>query len=418
MAMFTWVQIGLRNLYRNRRRSAFTVGAIAFGFAAINLFGGFTAYVFTGLEEGHIYAFGNGHLAVARTGNLSEGSGNQADTLLTDEEIRKVESIARTDSRILLVAPQLLFSGLLSNGQDSTIFIGMGRNPSQTRTIASHARGTVAQLKPYDGTPLDDAIPTHIGLSAGLAKRLGIERGGDVIAMAPTVNGQMNALDARVCQTFDAREEALADKVALTPLSFARELCDTTGANRLNILLTDTRHTETVRDSLARQLRDTGLNLEVISWQNLSLSYFKIRDMFQVIFSFLFTIVLIIVILSVVNTISMAVMERTREIGTLRALGLKQRGTIALFAIESALLALLGCAAGLLLTFLGWGGIRLLEPTWIPPTFTRRIPLEVYLVPEYQLLSLVFLVGLCVLAAVLPSRRAARMSIVDSLGHV
>ena len=58
------------------------------------------------------------------------------------------------------------------------------------------------------------------------------------------------------------------------------------------------------------------------------------------------------------------------------------------------------------------------QPTWVPPTVTKRVPLEIYIVPEYIVLSLVFLIILAIIAAVLPARRAARMSIIDALGHV
>ncbi|MCH5377485.1 MAG: FtsX-like permease family protein, partial [Planctomycetes bacterium] len=65
----------------------------------------------------------------------------------------------------------------------------------------------------------------------------------------------------------------------------------------------------------------------------------------------LFAIVFVIVLQSVVNTIGMSVIERTRETGTLRALGLKRRGVRILFGAEAGALALFGCVIGMLLTF-------------------------------------------------------------------
>ena len=64
--------------------------------------------------------------------------------------------------------------------------------------------------------------------------------------------------------------------------------------------------------------------------------------MFDMIFFFIFTIVLVIVVMSVVNTMSMTVMERTREIGTMRALGFKRAGVKLLFSIEGMLLGFSG----------------------------------------------------------------------------
>lgn len=111
-------------------------------------------------------------------------------------------------------------------------------------------------------------------------------------------------------------------------------------------------------------------------------------------------------------------MERTREIGTLRALGLKRRGIIGLFAIESMLLGFFGSLLGVMLTLSVWWGIKVMEPTWIPPQITSRIPLEIYLVPYYMLYSTLLLVALSLIAACLPARKAARMEIVSALGHV
>ena len=140
--------------------------------------------------------------------------------------------------------------------------------------------------------------------------------------------------------------------------------------------------------------------------------------MFDVIFLFVFLIVFVMVVLSVVNTISMAVLERTREIGTLRALGLKRWGVAVMFATESGLLGLLGTVLGMVITLCCWLGVKLAQPTWIPPNIPKRVPLEIFLVPQYLIWSFVFLVLLAVLAAVMPARRAARLLIIDALGHV
>ncbi|NIM93947.1 MAG: FtsX-like permease family protein [Anaerolineales bacterium] len=140
--------------------------------------------------------------------------------------------------------------------------------------------------------------------------------------------------------------------------------------------------------------------------------------MFDVIFLFLFVIVFIIVVTSVINTMSMAVLERTREIGTLRALGLKRKGVILLFTIESSLLGLCGTIGGLLLTVLGWWLVNLFKPTWIPPGIAARVPIIIQFVPDSMVFSFLFLLVLCLIASLIPARRAARQNVVDALGHV
>ena len=136
------------------------------------------------------------------------------------------------------------------------------------------------------------------------------------------------------------------------------------------------------------------------------------------IFMFIFIIVLIIVVMSVVNTMGMAVLERTREIGTLRALGLKRRGVQLLFAFEGALLGFFGSLLGIAVNITAWAVIRVIEPTYIPPGISSPVPLIVNLVPITMLVLAIFLILLSLGAAIVPARRAAAQGVVDALGHV
>ncbi len=69
----TWIKLAIRNLFRNYRRSLFTVLAIGLGFAAVNILGGCTAYIFNNLRDSFIYLQANGHLTVFNAGFLEEG---------------------------------------------------------------------------------------------------------------------------------------------------------------------------------------------------------------------------------------------------------------------------------------------------------------------------------------------------------
>jgi len=416
--MLNWLTIGGRNLLRNKRRSAFTIGAVALGFAAVNLFGGFTRYVYSGLEDSYVYAYGNGHLTLFRAGYLQNGALHPERYLLASNDLATITSFLRADPNVLYTTPQLNLVGLLSNGRASTIVAAEGRNAADTRLFRARGRGTIGRLTFFHGAELDDSRPTNVGVSQGLANLLGLTNSSDAIFMATTVDGQMNALDVHVVQLVDSPVEALDNMLMSIPFGLSQKLYDTSGADRLVVLLRDPRQTAALRDTWQAELRRRGVAVEIRTWEELRLSYLKICNMFNVLFTFLFTIVLVIVVLSVVNTVGMAVMERTREIGTLRALGLRRQGIVTMFAAESLLLGLIGSAIGTVMTTMTIAGVRLAGPTWIPPNIPVRVPLEVHFVPAYLVLSLASLCLLCVFAAVLPARRASRMSIIDALGHV
>ena len=415
----TWFKIALRNIFKNGRRSFFTILAIGVGFAAVNIFGGFESYIFRGLRDALIYAQGEGHLAVFKKGTrIFDREIDPVRCLISGDEQKSARKIVEKYPEVILMTGQLRISGLLSNGDVSTVFIASGRVPSDMREIRSHGRGMIGTIRLYTGKPLQDSLSYGIGLSSGLARKLKVGTGSDVIAMAPTTDGQINALDARVMQLFESPAASLNDKLMFVPLKFAQSLYDTDGTDRLVVLLKDTRMSEAMKKELNRAFTAAGIDLEVKTWEDIAPFYTKVKNMFRIIFLFLFVIVLVIVVMSIINTMSMTVMERIREIGTLRSLGIRRRGIVLLFAIESALLGIFGSFLGLVLTLAGWLAVRMARPTWVPPHITKRVPIEVYLVPEYLVLTGVFLVALSLIAAVLPARRASGMNIVDALGHV
>jgi putative ABC transport system permease protein len=117
---------------------------------------------------------------------------------------------------------------------------------------------------------------------------------------------------------------------------------------------------------------------------------------------------------------SMVVVERTTEIGTLRAIGLRRSGIRRLFVCEALLLGLIGAAVGLIAALgLAWvidhSGL-----TWLPPGQVERVPLAVRLWGEGRLMAgtAAGLVLVAALSAWWPAWRAGRMVIVDALRHV
>ena len=123
---------------------------------------------------------------------------------------------------------------------------------------------------------------------------------------------------------------------------------------------------------------------------------------------------------NVTNTMIMAVVERTVEIGTLRAIGLRRSGIRATFVCEGVVLGCFGALLGIVTAFaLAWV-INHLGLTWVAPGRVDPTPLAVRVAGENVLMitSAIGLVVVAALSAILPAARAARMNIVDALRHV
>jgi putative ABC transport system permease protein len=434
MNRFNQFSLGWRNLWRNRRRSLVTILSLAFGFAAVALFAGYTSSVYLALSNAAIHGELIGHLTVNREGWQTEGKLRPDKFLLSAQEIASVREIVARRLPGARVVPKLSASGLLSNGKSSTIFIANGIAPDDLNIL----RG------PFRNAPgaLSDDKPSGVTLAQGLADVLGFKIGDSASVLSSTIHGQANAADVDVTDAVNTGNVATNDKLMLMPLALTQSLMDAPGrAESLTVLLASGPVTAgntqdermrsiyttqapgeqasvAIRDLLDADFRAAGLKLEVRTWQQMSAFFRQVKGMYDMIFALMLTVVLAIVVLSIANAMSMAVVERTREIGTLRAIGMRRSGITMLFVSEALMLVLVGIAAGLLLTALTRFGVNAADIRYVPPGNTSSVPIYIgFDVPRTVTAALVLSV-LAVLAAFLPARRAARHPITESLGHV
>ena len=415
-------KLAVRGLMRNRRRSMMTLLAIALGFAAISLFAGYTHNVYDGLERQSIHGELLGHLTLSKRGMSKEGKLNPERYMLNADEVARITGLLQSEAHVKLVAPRLSLSGLISNGRASTIFIAEGISPEAMQGLQA---GVLTEEEERTGMYVDiikKLDPLHSEnalLSFGLADMLHLKKGGQASLLSNTLTGQANALDITVEGTFDTGNAGSNDKFSFMSLSLAQTLYDTNGAaDRLTVLLDDAGQTGIMRERLQEKLRAAGFDMEIKTWQDLSDFYNQVHNMFDMIFGFIFSIVLTVVVMSVANSMGMTVVERTREIGTLRAIGLKRSGVVKLFTAESLMLTLLGCLTGLLLTFGVRYGINVAHISYTPPNSASAVPLLVDMDFWRTMFTLVLMVVVGTLAAYLPARRAAKQAIIDALGHV
>ncbi|WP_321818286.1 MULTISPECIES: ABC transporter permease [unclassified Paraburkholderia] len=404
------VAFAARNLQRNRRRTLVALLTIAVGFSALALFAGYTQNVYLGTRNQAIHGEMLGHLIVTRAGAGSVVLDPEKQLWKPDES-RKIDEVVGHAIPDAVVVPRLALSGLVSNGTISTIFVAEGVDPQLMRAL----RGPMA----HASGALDPAQPRGISLSRGLAKLLDVKAGDDVSLLASTVRGQANALDAQVIDVFDTGNAATNDKVLFMPIELARELMDAAGrADRLTIVLPHDGDAVRTRDSIAQMLRQQGIDATVRTWEEAAATYRQVKAMFDVIFAFMFGIVLVICMMALFNVIAMNVIERTREIGSLRAIGMTRGSVNALFTIEAMLVVAAGGALGVLLTAAARLALNSSGIAYTPPNATDAVPLTVGLaLPSFAIIFASMFAG-AACAAGWAAYRRSRMPIVEALIHV
>lgn len=425
-----------RNLWRNRRRSLVTIMSLAFGFAAVSLFAGYTSSVYMALSNAAIHGEMIGHLTINHVGWETEGKLHPEKYLLKVDEIDKIKTIINNRIPNAVIAPKMNTAGLLSNGKSSTIFIANGIAPYDFDAL----RG------PFRSETGTQGIETKNSVYAaqGLAAVLGLKIGDSASILVSTIHGQANASDVDVKDTINTGNAATNDKLMILPLSMVQNLMDAEGRAELLTVLKSSNvsinrkylsqdenirfiyttaaptelESNSLKDILQSDFEKAGLNLEVRTWQQMSTYFRQVKGMFDMIFRLMLTVVLSIVVLSVANAMSMSVIERTREIGTLRAIGVRCRSVTTLFICEALLLVIIGLIVGLILSFITRFGVNLLDIRWIPPGNTMTLPIYIGVDLQRTAIAGVVLTLLAIVAAYIPARRAAHNSITESLGHV
>jgi putative ABC transport system permease protein len=195
------------------------------------------------------------------------------------------------------------------------------------------------------------------------------------------------------------------------------------GEHKVTAIVLQLKHTAdmpAVRTRLKQLFEQNHLDLEVRDFGELAPFYVQVVAMFSTIFIFISLVMGVIVLFAVVNTMTMNVMERTNEIGTIRAMGVRRRGVRAQFILEGALIGAIGATAGALLGVAIAALVNSAALSWVPPGNSGAVPFQVDVLKHPLLIAVTWLVltFVAIAAALIPANRAARLSVVDALRHV
>lgn len=397
----------LRNIFRQKVRSAATLAAIAIGVAGLILAGGFVKDIFIQLGEAIIHSQ-TGHIQITRAGYSDNKTRAPEKYLIEQGENLKTQLIKNVPG-IDQAISRLGFTGVINNGRRDLGIIGEGIEPDGEAKLGTF-------LRYLDGRALTNKDLDGIVVGEGVARSLGLKIGDRVTVVMTLAAGAVNTLDFELVGVFQSFSKEFDARAVRISLEAAKTLMDTNGIHMLVVQLSDTATTATALLTTRQELAKLGF--EVQAWYALSDFYEKTVELYDRQFGVLRLIILIMVLLSVINSVNMTLFERTREFGTMRAIGDRSEWVFKLIMIESFWLGLIGGLLGMLLGCLSALGISAIGIPMPPPPnanlgYTALIRLDAASVLVAGAIGFVA----CVLAAIVPARRAAKADIVDSLRH-
>ncbi|ENM5933516.1 ABC transporter permease [Vibrio mimicus] len=405
------------NLQRNRRRSLLSISIIAIAVLALTSAGGFGLYTYDSLREST--ARDVGHLTLSLRGyfeqeeetplaNGLEGSDSIRQALLANPAIRGIQ-------------PRIELTGLVSNGVKSTIFVGLGVDYKEFDMKGPFLDLRAGQTLQDPNSPRFDPTQPQVMLGVDLARNLNVAVGDWVTLLATTADGALNALDFQVRGLYSTGVPELDKRQLYLHLTSAQELLNSSKVSTLSVYLFTTEHTERVQGWVEEQLSKLHLaqDLQVTPWQQLAVFYTRVKDLYDRLFGVMGTVMAMVVFVALFNTLTMSVSERTREIGTLSALGAYPNDILAGFVREATLLALCGTLLGTLLNLLTIAVVRVADIQMPPPPGrTEGYPLDLYFSFTLVGLCAVGTVVICVLAAWFSARKGVNKPITEALAYV
>ncbi|MCG8344658.1 MAG: FtsX-like permease family protein [Chlorobiales bacterium] len=429
MNIIKLAHLSLRNLFRNGRRTLITVLVSAAGFAALAILAGYMDFSFYGLREltickGFTAGGGTGHVQVFNRESLTKEELYPMQFGIEDNE--KIRSDIESIDNVSFTMPRIEFNGLISNGDKSISFLGLGVEPDKEAGLIQYWNSLEKMsfknnLSDEAYVQLEKKGPNSVLLGQQMARALNAEAGTDLMLMSTTVDGAVNAVDVTVAGIIRGAMKAIDRHYLVAPVETAENLLQTDRVSNIVVVLKQTEDTAVTSRIIEKKIagRSGQTVYSVIPWDRLAEYYYSVRDVYNIIFSFTGIIVVAIVFLSCANTMLMATMERVREIGTLKAIGVSNFWISLMFLIEGFMIGILGIAAGLGLKYIfsviiNSSGFRMPPP----PGMSASYLLKIFPASEFLPWIALLILFSTTMSGMLTLLKIRKISIVNSLTHV
>jgi putative ABC transport system permease protein len=339
------LRLGWRNIWRSRRRTLISMSAIAIGLVMILVYGSMVSRMMSDAKE-QLDRTGMGHVEITAAGWRAR---RPVQVVIPD--------VARVRAALALpagaeVAVRVLSRGLLTSAH--------GNEPVEVHGVDWREEPAVAG---YVRTPSQGAVPAPddahgILVGDALARRMQLAVGDEVALTAQRADGETSAQPFRVRGVYHSISAKIAARRVLVGQAALQELVGVAGAHQIVIQLDRAAEAAPTAASLKAAL---GSDLDVLTYFEIFPTYAQMEKLIDSVMIVMSFFVYFLVGLGILNTMLMSVLERTREIGVMQALGTRPGGIVALVLVESFWIATLsvvvGLAIGLAIAFVGEAGL-------------------------------------------------------------
>ena len=400
-----WFQLAARNLTRNARRTLLSMTIVALGVIALYFITGFIDATRVEWKQ-FIVDQQTGNIQIAAPAFWDQEF-DDYDYLVAPETVERVVAMLAEYDEVTAHTTQLMMMGMASNGRKTQMMEGVAWTPGNAALDYNDLVVEGDELQP------DDRSRVLIGRT--FADVLNLAPGDRFRVTTTTAAGAYNLGTLQVAGVYSLNDADQESKVVFMTLPAAQSLLDTAGVAKIVVTLANLDATERVASAIEADLDDAGLGLEGRTWLEIADYFRQVLDMLGFMGGFIALAVGVLVFFIVLQVLVMAFLERTREVGTIRAIGTRRRQVFGLFLIEGTVLGLLG---GLLGVGAGWAlgqGFNALDIQWTPPGFLDPTPVDLRLTLANAGVPFVVATVATIVSTAFPASRMTRLTIVDAL---
>jgi len=412
--------MAIRNIGRNKRRSALAITSV---FAAIflimvmhGLIGGFLGSIVKNFAKNDV-----GHVNVATAAyrereRFSPVTESIPDSAAAVDAIRGIPSLA---GKIDIVEERVRFGVVLSSGPNSKTGLCVAGDPETERKLLMLDRNILP-----GGAYLN--APGEAILGAALARDLGLEVGGTLKVVTQKADYGTGFKRFKIAGLFKTGVNTLDNSTFQIGIEDARELLGMPGrAQQIIVILRDYRDSDKAAAEISRALslgaKASEKPLSAVSWTAMG-DFPRFIKMAESIYFWMYLIVAFLGAFIITNVTMMVVLERKKEIGILKSMGMPNREILGLFLLESSMLGALGSAAGALFGLAFNALFRLVGFDMTKAMASFEWPMDNVIYPTVSIAAALAVFGLgafvATLVALPPARSAAKMNPIDAIRSV
>lgn len=396
--------LAFRNLFRHFRRTLTLLLTVAMGSGALFLFKGFNTGIMNQYKEHTIHAK-TGHGQINTKGYMDEVFSHPWKHWIENAPV--IQEKLKTIPSVTHVFPRIDFYAVVTNGMLNVAGKGTGVDGSQEADF-------FWTINIVDGETLRNQ-PDGIILGSGMARALKVKAGDDLVLVGQTVNGRVNAVDVKVAGIYKTGMKDVDDGTFRIPLKLAQELLDTEKVEAIAIGLKQ----DEMWPDFAKSVKQTYPEMDVTSFAILDKVYYQNAvDWLNQQFLVIQLIIVFIVTLGISNSFAFSVVERTAEIGNLRANGESAWDITGLLMWEGLLIGLMGTAIGIIGAYLVANVVvpnGILMPA--APGFTRQFYVKIELEAASALVSVCLGMSATLFATFFASFKRVRIPVGEALRH-